>query len=128
MAGFTSGCASGEWSLRTLLRAGIAPAAGRLRLQGARGAAGDAGRFTAAEVADQRLSVAGVAGDGIKGAGAKTRTTSCAASLIKKDSAESWIPAERTLGTGGYTGWFGAEPANERLVKSFGLLLKDPDP
>jgi hypothetical protein len=112
----------------TLLTTGIVRTAARLLLESPWGTARHASRFAATEVADQRLSAARIAGDGIKWAGAETNAARCAASLIKEDRAEFWVAVERTLGTGSDTGSFCAEPADERLVKAFGLLFVDPDP
>jgi hypothetical protein len=97
-------------------------------LEGARGAARDAGRRAAAQVAKERPPSAGVLGDRAERTGVETNAAGGAAVFVEDDNAEFGIAGQGLFRAGRYTLRLRAQTTEMRLVESFRLIFMHADP
>jgi hypothetical protein len=97
-------------------------------LEGARGAARDAGRRAAAQVAKERPPSAGVLGDRAERTGVETNAAGGAAVFVEDDNAEFGIAGQGLFRAGRYTLRLRAQTAEMGFVDAFRLILAHTDP
>jgi hypothetical protein len=100
----------------------------RPKLEGARGAARDAGGGAAAQVTEKRESGSGVLEDGAERTGIETDTAGGAAVFVENDNPELRIAGQGLFGAGRDTRRLRTETTEMGVVDTLRLILVHTDP